>query len=67
MPPKLDGVLESSLYVDDLQRSVRFYEEVFGFPVISDFGERGCAMHVGSAVVQEGSFTHDCFAARRRR
>jgi len=51
MPPKLDGVLESSLYVDDLQRSVRFYEEVFGFPVISDFGERGCAMHVGSRQV----------------
>jgi catechol 2,3-dioxygenase-like lactoylglutathione lyase family enzyme len=51
MPPKLDFVLESSLYVDDLQRSVRFYEEVFGFPVISDFGERGCAMHVGSRQV----------------
>jgi catechol 2,3-dioxygenase-like lactoylglutathione lyase family enzyme len=51
MPPKLDGVLESSLYVDDLQRSVRFYEEVFAFPVISDFGERGCAMHVGSRQV----------------
>ena len=51
MPPKLDGILESSLYVDDLRRSVRFYEEVFGFPVISDFGERGCAMHVGSRQV----------------
>jgi len=51
MPPKLDGILESSLYVDDLRRSVRFYEEVFAFPVISDFGERGCAMHVGSRQV----------------
>ena len=47
MRPKLDGILESSLYVDDLPRSVRFYQEVFGFPVISDFGERGCAMHAG--------------------
>ena len=47
MPPKLDGILESSLYVDDLPRSVRFYQEIFGFPVISDFGERGCAMHAG--------------------
>ena len=47
MPPKLDGILESSLYVDDLQRSVRFYQEIFGFPVISDFGERGCAMRAG--------------------
>src|ERR1700758_1595898 len=47
MPPKLDGILESSLYMDDLRRSIRFYQEIFGFPVISDFGERGCAMHAG--------------------
>jgi|SRR5450631_1061822 catechol 2,3-dioxygenase-like lactoylglutathione lyase family enzyme len=45
MPPKIRGILESSLYVSDLRRSVRFYEETFGFRVISDFGERGCAMH----------------------
>src|ERR1700730_15159362 len=44
MRPKTDGILESSLYVSDLPRSVRFYEETFGFRVISDFGERGCAM-----------------------
>ncbi len=47
MPPKLDGILESSLYVSDVARSVRFYEEIFGFRVISDFGERGCAMQAG--------------------
>jgi catechol 2,3-dioxygenase-like lactoylglutathione lyase family enzyme len=47
MRPRTDGILESSLYVSDLSRSVRFYQEVFGFPVISDFGERGCAMHAG--------------------
>jgi catechol 2,3-dioxygenase-like lactoylglutathione lyase family enzyme len=47
MPPKLDSILESSLYVDDLPRSVRFYQENCGFGVISDFGERGCAMHAG--------------------
>lgn len=45
MRPKIDGILESSLYVSDLRRSVRFYEEIFGFPVISEFGERGCAMN----------------------
>jgi catechol 2,3-dioxygenase-like lactoylglutathione lyase family enzyme len=48
MPPKTDGILESSLYVSDLPRSVRFYEETFGFRVITDFGERGCAMHAGT-------------------
>jgi len=47
MRPKTDGILESSLYVSDLLRSIRFYQDTFGFSVISDFGERGCAMHAG--------------------
>ena len=47
MCPKTDGILESSLYVSDVPRSARFYQETFGFSVISDFGERGCAMHAG--------------------
>ncbi len=45
MCPKTDGILESSLYVSDVPRSVLFYRETFGFAVISEFGERGCAMH----------------------
>jgi catechol 2,3-dioxygenase-like lactoylglutathione lyase family enzyme len=28
--PKLDGVLETALYVDDLDRAVRFYMDVLG-------------------------------------
>ena len=28
--------------------SARFYQEIFGFPMISDFGERGCAMQAGA-------------------
>lgn len=51
MPPKTDGILESSLYVRDVPRSVRFYQETFGFRVISDFGERGCAMQAGASQV----------------
>jgi catechol 2,3-dioxygenase-like lactoylglutathione lyase family enzyme len=47
MPPKSDGILESSLYVSDVARSVRFYEQTFGFRVIQEFGKRGCAMHAG--------------------
>ena len=47
MPPKADGILESSLYVSDVPRSVRFYQQTFGFTVISEFGERGCAMQAG--------------------
>jgi catechol 2,3-dioxygenase-like lactoylglutathione lyase family enzyme len=47
MRPKTDGILESSLYVSDLARSVHFYEEMFGFSLISDFRPRGCAMQAG--------------------
>jgi catechol 2,3-dioxygenase-like lactoylglutathione lyase family enzyme len=44
MPPSTDGILESSLYVADVALSARFYERIFGFRVISNFGERGCAL-----------------------
>ena len=47
MRPKTDGILESSLYVSDVPRSVLFYQQTFGFTVISEFGERGCAMQAG--------------------
>jgi catechol 2,3-dioxygenase-like lactoylglutathione lyase family enzyme len=48
MRPKTEGILESSLYVTDVARSARFYEQIFGFQVISRFGERGCAMEAGT-------------------
>jgi catechol 2,3-dioxygenase-like lactoylglutathione lyase family enzyme len=47
MRPRSEGILESSLYVDDVARSAQFYEKIFGFRVISDFGARGCAMEAG--------------------
>jgi len=35
--PKLDGVLETSLYVDDLERAARFYGDVLGLEeLVSD-------------------------------
>jgi catechol 2,3-dioxygenase-like lactoylglutathione lyase family enzyme len=48
MRPRINGILESSLYVSDLASSVRFYEDTFGFQVISEFGERGCAIQVSA-------------------
>lgn len=47
MPPQTQGILESSLYVADVASSARFYEKIFGFRKISDFGERGCALEAG--------------------
>ena len=49
--PKIHGILESSLYVSDVLRSVRFYQETFGFRVIKEFGERGCALRAGTSQV----------------
>ena len=51
MRPNTEGILESSLYVTDVARSARFYEEIFGFRVISDFGGRGCAMKAGNSQI----------------
>ena len=51
MHPKTEGILESSLYVADVARSAQFYEKIFGFRTISDFGVRGCAMEAGSRQV----------------
>jgi catechol 2,3-dioxygenase-like lactoylglutathione lyase family enzyme len=39
------------LYVEDVQASRRFYEKIFGFRLISDFGGRGCAMQAGERQV----------------
>ena len=33
--PKLDRVLETALYVDDLGRATGFYEDVLGLPVLT--------------------------------
>src|SRR5436305_12655762 len=51
MVPETRGILESSLYVEDVQASRRFYEKIFGFRLISDFGGRGCAMQMGERQV----------------
>jgi catechol 2,3-dioxygenase-like lactoylglutathione lyase family enzyme len=51
MPPVVDGLLESSLYVEDVARSAAFYEKIFGFPVISNFQPRGCALRAGDRQV----------------
>jgi catechol 2,3-dioxygenase-like lactoylglutathione lyase family enzyme len=51
MQPKTQGILESSLYVSDVARSARFYRETFGFGVMTEFGERGCAMNAGARQV----------------
>ncbi len=43
--PRVYGLLESALYVEDLERSAQFYQTVFGFELI-DSGERLYALGV---------------------
>jgi catechol 2,3-dioxygenase-like lactoylglutathione lyase family enzyme len=51
MPPHTEGILESSLYVADVERSAQFYRTIFGFEAFSNFGERGCALKAGDRQV----------------
>lgn len=50
MRPKLNGVLETALYVDDVARAGAFYESVFGFEKIAG-DERLWAMSVEGKTV----------------
>jgi catechol 2,3-dioxygenase-like lactoylglutathione lyase family enzyme len=50
-PPQTEGILESSLYVEDVTRSAEFYRKIFGFRMISDFRGRGCAVEAGNRQV----------------
>lgn len=49
--PKLDRVLETCLYVDDLDRASRFYEEVLKLPRIGGDANRFRAYDVGGQSV----------------
>jgi catechol 2,3-dioxygenase-like lactoylglutathione lyase family enzyme len=57
MPPRVNGILETSIYVGSVVRSVEFYKRVFGFEVIDFAGEelndsaRLCAMRAGDRSV----------------
>ena len=46
MPPKITGVLETVLYVSDLDRSQRFYETIFGLTFVTKAPGRLHAMQV---------------------
>jgi len=58
MPPDVNGIVESSLYVVSVARSVQFYKRIFGFePIDTDEKEgvtdqtRLCALRAGDRSV----------------
>jgi catechol 2,3-dioxygenase-like lactoylglutathione lyase family enzyme len=48
--PSLTGVLETSLYVDDLARSIQFYQSVLGLQILEQ-DDRFCALNVSGRQV----------------
>ena len=48
--PTVNGVVETSLYVSDLQRAARFYQGLFGFRTLLA-EDRLTALHVGGGQV----------------
>jgi catechol 2,3-dioxygenase-like lactoylglutathione lyase family enzyme len=50
MIPALSGVLETSLYVDDVERAAEFYRSLFGFEILVQ-DQRFCGMSVAGRQV----------------
>ena len=48
--PEVSGLLEAAIYVDDLDRSVEFYQELLDFTLILQ-SDRGCALSVADEQV----------------
>ena len=49
--PKIGGILESSLYVEDLDRSLEFYQKIFEFEPINTSGDRMYPINVNDRQV----------------
>src|SRR5689334_7398093 len=49
--PSVNGVVETALYVSDLQRSSRFYQGLFGFRTLLEEEGRLRALHVAGGQV----------------
>ena len=62
MRPRATGITESSLYVEDVPHSVKFYGELLDAPVILE-DERFCALRVAPGQVlllfHRGASRHD--------
>ena len=51
MKPEVGGVLETSLYAEDLERSVRFYQSIFGFESLTSNQRLHCLSVAGRQVL----------------
>lgn len=51
LPPRIEGVVETILYVDDVPRAVAFYRDVLGLAVLGGDGVRFQALNPGDRQV----------------
>ena len=51
MSPQIDGIVESALYVDDVERSVQFYQRILGFDVLFQDSRLGAMSVAGRQVL----------------
>jgi len=51
MAPRIQAVLETTLYVADVARAVAFYRDIVGLRLMDEFSERGAGMQAGPSVV----------------
>lgn len=49
--PRIEGIIETILYVDDLHRAVAFYRDVLGLPVVAGDGHRFAGLNPGGRQV----------------
>lgn len=50
--PRLLAVLETSLYVKDMNRAVAFYRDALGLRLVSEFeNQRGVAFRIGESIL----------------
>lgn len=50
--PRMVAVLETSLYVKNLDRAVAFYRDVLGLRMVSEFeNQRGVAFRIGESIL----------------
>ncbi len=55
--PQINGLLETQLWVEDMERSLRFYQEVFGFEQIDGGPEDHSKRYPGDPQQSEQGFT----------
>jgi len=67
IPPDVNGIVESSLYVESVARSVQFYERVFGLNRSTPTKRREALIRHASVRCVLATGAYCCYSRRERR